>query len=161
MNKKRCCSCNQDKELSEFNKNRSRSDGLQPQCKTCARETNKKSYAKNTEAHRERNRNYHSNNREKLNKKKRKYVVKYKYGLTPEQELEILKLQENKCANPRCRKELTNTKHTHIDHCHSTGKVRGILCRECNLALGFVFDNPELLQGLIEYLNRNNPEILV
>jgi hypothetical protein len=40
-----------------------------------------------------------------------------------------------------------------IDHDHSTGKVRGILCKQCNIALGGVRDDPRVLQALIEYLN--------
>lgn len=39
-----------------------------------------------------------------------------------------------------------------IDHCHLTGKVRDLLCRNCNLALGYVNDNPEILIKMVEYL---------
>ncbi|KKM72361.1 hypothetical protein LCGC14_1421320, partial [marine sediment metagenome] len=40
-----------------------------------------------------------------------------------------------------------------VDHCHKTGIVRGLLCKSCNLTLGFVKDDVDLLQGLINYLN--------
>lgn len=43
-----------------------------------------------------------------------------------------------------------------LDHCHKTNKFRGWICRRCNFALGMVKDNTEILQGLIEYLNKNN-----
>jgi len=39
-----------------------------------------------------------------------------------------------------------------IDHCHSTGKVRGILCRTCNLGLGYFSDDISKLEGAIKYL---------
>lgn len=39
-----------------------------------------------------------------------------------------------------------------LDHCHKTGKVRGVLCRACNLALGYVDDDPARLRALIDYL---------
>lgn len=44
----------------------------------------------------------------------------------------------------------------HIDHCHSTGKVRGMLCARCNLTLGRVFDSPSLLRALAAYLERSH-----
>lgn len=40
----------------------------------------------------------------------------------------------------------------HLDHCHASGKVRGVLCRSCNLALGYTNDNPITLEKLIAYL---------
>lgn len=39
-----------------------------------------------------------------------------------------------------------------VDHCHRTGKIRGLLCNRCNRVLGMVDDNTNILQGLIEYL---------
>lgn len=44
-----------------------------------------------------------------------------------------------------------------IDHCHATGKVRGLLCNYCNLALGLFKDNTTTLSKAIEYINLNNP----
>lgn len=40
-----------------------------------------------------------------------------------------------------------------VDHCHSTGKVRGLLCSDCNTALGLMKDNPKLLNEAIKYLS--------
>jgi hypothetical protein len=39
-----------------------------------------------------------------------------------------------------------------VDHCHKTNKVRGLLCFHCNTALGHVFDNPLVLNRMINYL---------
>jgi hypothetical protein len=41
-----------------------------------------------------------------------------------------------------------------LDHCHKTGKLRSLLCRQCNLAAGFVGDDPEIAERLADYLRR-------
>ena len=58
-----------------------------------------------------------------------------------------------------CSKEPTGKRHEsvlHIDHDHSTGRVRGALCGNCNKALGLVSDNVEVLERMIDYLRRSN-----
>jgi nitrate/TMAO reductase-like tetraheme cytochrome c subunit len=42
-----------------------------------------------------------------------------------------------------------------VDHCHTTGKVRGILCRSCNIGLGHFMTDPALLRAAADYLERN------
>lgn len=44
----------------------------------------------------------------------------------------------------------------HLDHCHSTGEFRGVLCRECNLGIGMFEDDLDKLHGAIEYLLKTN-----
>ena len=55
-------------------------------------------------------------------------------------------LQNNNCAI--CGEEVK----LHVDHCHKTGKIRGLLCRNCNTSLGKFKDSPEILQNAITYL---------
>lgn len=43
----------------------------------------------------------------------------------------------------------------HVDHCHETGKIRGLLCNDCNIALGKFNDSVEKLQRAIYYLRNN------
>ncbi len=45
-----------------------------------------------------------------------------------------------------------------MDHCHTTGRVRGLLCKRCNVALGLVDDKVNKLRGLISYLEKMLPE---
>lgn len=69
--------------------------------------------------------------------------------------------QEGKCAG--CGKEFAHPKRKEmkmgykpeVDHCHKSGKVRGLLCRRCNDLLGKVQDNQDVMRNLVEYLKRN------
>jgi hypothetical protein len=82
-----------------------------------------------------------------------------KFGITVEQRNAILKNQGNVCAG--CGSDTPNWKGDwHVDHCHSTGFIRGILCHNCNTALGRVKDDPEVLRSLARYLESNGkPQI--
>lgn len=85
----------------------------------------------------------------------RKYQVKVLYGLSPEQVDELYVRQQGACAIcGQSEKNLIRGRilRLAIDHCHSTGAVRGLLCHQCNTGLGNFRDNPALLQRAIEYL---------
>lgn len=71
---------------------------------------------------------------------------KYKYGLSEDDFQELLAAQDGKCAGCGTTEKLC------VDHDHETRKVRGLLCRKCNATLGFVNDDPKVLQNLIRYL---------
>jgi hypothetical protein len=71
-----------------------------------------------------------------------------KLGITREIYFELLEAQDWACAI--CRK-IPKTK-LDTDHCHKTGKYRGMLCKGCNTALGKFKDNPALLERAIVYL---------
>lgn len=71
---------------------------------------------------------------------------KAKYGLTDDEFKAMLEKQGGLC------KICVTSKATDVDHCHATGRVRGLLCRACNNALGLLKENTETLQSAIEYL---------
>lgn len=73
------------------------------------------------------------------------------YGLTTQQHKAILERQEHQC--PVCLKLLAQSTTPSIDHSHATGAVRGVLCRQCNAALGLLEENTDNLQRAIEYLS--------
>jgi hypothetical protein len=60
--------------------------------------------------------------------------------------------KDRKCAV--CRAADPGKRGWQIDHCHATGRVRGLLCIHCNLALGHLKDRVDLFQAAIAYLNR-------
>ncbi len=76
-----------------------------------------------------------------------------KYGLTDTELNSIQKPQGGRCVI--CGKPLNNK--SHVDHSHSTGRVRGILCSKCNLGLGLFGDDSRVLRRALEYLERTEP----
>jgi hypothetical protein len=78
------------------------------------------------------------------------YDRKRHYGIGPVEYAEMLVKQNGVCAI--CEGVNPNGRELSLDHDHSTGKARGILCNRCNLALGKVKDNTKLLKAMIRYL---------
>lgn len=77
--------------------------------------------------------------------------LKRNYGITLESYNEMLAGQDHSCAC--CGKHANDEYHRlAVDHCHTTGLVRGLLCSNCNRALGFAQDDVSILQNLIHYL---------
>ena len=112
----------------------------------------------------ERKRKYNKNNREKVRAalqrwrianpekvklKLRKERLK-RYGLTLESYENLERLQEKKCAI--CRGPQNVGLNLDVDHCHVTGRVRGLLCRRCNSIIGLAEDQDRLLEAAIRYL---------
>lgn len=79
-----------------------------------------------------------------------------KYGLTRQQWTDLFLSQSSSCAV--CRATEPGSNHWHTDHCHSTGKVRGILCQHCNIMLGQAKDSAKTLAAAIEYLIKHATE---
>ena len=121
---KQCQKCGINKPLTEYGNKTDRPDGLHSYCKICVNE------------------DYDFT-------KYKKYKLNKQYGITPEQYTTMLANQESKCAV--CGNTMTNP---HIDHCHTTGKVRGLLCINCNQGLGKFKDDIDKLQHAIDYLNK-------
>lgn len=73
----------------------------------------------------------------------------YKYGINPEQYQELVNKSSGKCD--LCGKKVAN-KRLQIDHDHSTGEIRGLLCIDCNTSLGKLGDNIKGIYSALEYL---------
>ena len=82
----------------------------------------------------------------------RKYKLA-KHGASTERYAQLLVGQCNACAI--CKGPFLD-KTPHIDHCHATGQLRGLLCRQCNLVLGFSKDAEATLFAAVDYLRRAN-----
>lgn len=128
-----CTKCKLEKDVTAFGWNKQRN---KPNywCKSCRVTYN----SENDKKHQER-----------IKKTRVKVKLKYNYGLSLEEVQNQLKHQNNRCAI--CNKEITmETKH--VDHCHTTDKIRGLLCSKCNKGLGLFYDNVESLKNAIKYL---------
>jgi hypothetical protein len=78
------------------------------------------------------------------------------YGITVDEVKAMFPEGKTFCMNPGCQKEVAETAPTRdqqgvIDHCHNTGYVRGVLCTQCNVALGLLGESPERILGLFVY----------
>ena len=91
--------------------------------------------------------------------------LKRKYGLTETQFAYLLGSQQGLCAV--CKQEekiLSNQgkpRNLSVDHCHATGKIRGLLCYRCNHALGLCEDKPNLLRELATYLEQADTGFII
>lgn len=96
------------------------------------------------------NKRWRQNNKTKFRESIRRWNLKKKFGITPEEYEVLLALQNHVCA--LCfRPERTLAKRLAVDHCHATGKVRGLLCGPCNVTLGY-FENPQWSERARAYL---------
>lgn len=77
--------------------------------------------------------------------------IKRKYGLSKGGYDDLYRKQKGLCAI--CLKQFKGTKQTHVDHCHKTNKVRGLLCSKCNPAIGLFGDDVLTLSRAIDYIN--------
>lgn len=82
---------------------------------------------------------------------RRRANVKTRYGITQSDYETMLKNQNNSCAI--CKTTVPGYDNFCIDHCHKTGRVRGLLCRRCNLAIGHLNDDPLLCIEASKYLS--------
>lgn len=80
--------------------------------------------------------------------------LKRLYGITIEQRDALFEAQGRVCAI--CGTDEPSGVNWHVDHCHSSKAVRGILCHRCNLMLGNARDNPDTLLKAVTYLGKQN-----
>lgn len=137
-----CIRCDTWKPLDEFNNDKNSSIKKSSYCKPCCSQLTKKIYHQHTVEQRE---NFRSNSR--------KARLKREYGITVERYQELLKEQNFMCVI--CTTPLREgDPNTHIDHCHKSGVIRGILCTNCNRGLGHLKDSMEILEKAIRYLEK-------
>ena len=83
--------------------------------------------------------------------------IRKAYGVHKKFVLDTIKSQGGKCAI--CGNPFPEFRRPDVDHCHATGRFRGVLCGRCNMAIGLFDEDPERLARAIEYLIRPLPEV--
>lgn len=143
---KTCTVCKEEKEDSEFYKS---GKGLHHECKQCMKSRVRQVVDK--EKRLEASRRWRENNKERSVESSRKVRYKKMYGLSIEDYDKMVDEQGGCCKI--CKTHSLDLKERlHVDHNHITGKIRGLLCRKCNLLLGHSEDDPEILLNAALYL---------
>ncbi len=120
--------------------------------KECIAISQKKWYEENKERLLKGCKEYRGSNEEALRDKD----LKRFYGISSSDYEEMLVKQGGVCL--LCNEECTSGKRLAVDHCHVTGKVRGLLCGKCNRGLGMFNDNIAVLLKAAEYLKLHKGE---
>ncbi|WP_434976453.1 endonuclease VII domain-containing protein [Streptomyces puniciscabiei] len=180
-NAKACRKCGRDLPLAAFARDRNRRDGLQVHCRECVAEYSAAYYRRRRESmgktvrakvdvpeghklcracgqvkpHSEWHRKHSapdglaSRCKECRAVQLRQDHLKRKYGLTEAERDAMIAAQRGLCAIFLAAPPM------HVDHCHKTGRVRGVLCFNCNSGLGLLRDDPEVVRRAAAYLEGN------
>lgn len=164
---KKCNRCGEVLATSFFYRHKLTSDGYLGQCKACVAARNKAYYESTKEDQRVYAREYHSRNREACREKMRaryasnkdryreKWIEKkYGKGALAFYNAEIAK--DDKCRICGISESDAPGGRLAIDHCHATGRLRGLLCSKCNTGIGLLGDNRAILQAAITYLEAHS-----
>jgi hypothetical protein len=128
-----CSKCGQDKPTDLFSINRRDSRGFSYNCKACESAKHKEYYKATRD-------------------KRLEYRRKYLYGVDEEVYQVLLEQSGGVCEI--CKEECVSGRALAVDHCHNSQEVRGLLCTNCNTALGSFKDDIDLMKKAIEYLER-------
>ena len=134
MQQKLCTACQQSKPLEDFNKNKDGKFGKHSICRQCTLERNRFRYVNGDS-----------------------YAVRLKklYGLSVKEYEELYAEAQGKCQSCGIKEEEL-TRRLAVDHCHTSGKVRGLLCGKCNTALGQLNDSLDTISALYSYLKERS-----
>ena len=132
---KTCSKCQENKPLTDFYDQKKNDKSYKTaRCKSCTSKNNS---------------DYQKDNPDKV----RARHWKREYGLSPIEHNQMLEKQSGVCGI--CSKMFDAL---NVDHCHKTGKIRGLLCPKCNKALGLLGDNIDSLHKAISYLSIPNDD---
>jgi len=158
---KKCTKCNTKKSVTEFPRRKDRENRRQNICRECQNAKQRDWRSKNREKHHKWNKEWYYGNVERAREYSRKYYLVHRekiaatkrkrhYGITEDDFKLLIEKQNYSCKI--CGKSFGATNKLCVDHCHTTGEIRGILCRSCNTGIGSLKDDISILKKAIEYL---------
>lgn len=156
-----CSQCNINKDYKNYHlRVYEKNIQLRSECKDCSLKYARKSFAKLTPEQKEKRRETLRNWKNKNPTRYKENAIFKRYKINFDDLNNLLVAQDYRCFICKIsQKELG--KYLSIDHCHTTGKVRGLLCNSCNNGLGRFKDNITYLKNAIKYLengpNSNHP----
>lgn len=146
MDEKICIKCQRSYPLTEFYKESRVKAGVTARCKSCNKADSRAYYySKRTEVLKRINDSY-------CPIKERGKKLKRMYGLSSEEYETMLANQNHSCLICHSTDPHHSSGRFVVDHCHTTNKVRGLLCNRCNVGLGNFKDNVASLRSAIDYL---------
>lgn len=140
-----------EKQPEQMSKDARRQQGLSSWCKDCRKQSSRGWSKANPEKVKETKRN--ARKKEGYQSLSRCYILNHRYGITLDGYDTLLEEQDGCCAVCNV-KQSDKSYHFHVDHCHTTGVVRGLLCSPCNVFLGVIKDDTDALKRAINYLER-------
>lgn len=166
---KTCRNCKILKPLDNFNNNPKNAGGKMTLCRECGKAYSKLYHSKNKEKdikYRQLHKDRIKLSRETWYYKKggnlkcRERILKNRFNITRNEYNRLLEQQNHKCAickNSEICKDRRNNKlrELAVDHCHTTGKIRGLLCYNCNRGIGHLQDSLSILREALDYLSNN------
>lgn len=157
VKEKKCPQCNLVLDAGMFSPDKSKISGLRSWCKPCSHRV----WKEKRDPVKERARLKAYAAKEESKQKMRDYHLKRNYGISLDDYNKLHEQQGGVCAicgNPETVKHFVSGRShpLHLDHDHTTGKVRGLLCTLCNTGLGKFKDDKELLKKALEYLNERS-----
>lgn len=141
-----CTKCKEVKSEYEFHTRKDTKLGRRSHCKACVNSRNLSRYHQFAEV------------KESHNKASRKHLLRVKYGMTPEVYEVMLKKQNGVCYICHMPEPHAKTSFLCVDHDHRTGRVRKLLCSNCNIAIGRVREDTYILSKMIKYLEEHEED---
>ncbi len=149
------CESDNPQPLSNFTKNKLNKDGLQYHCRSCRSRVYGEYHHRDPDKTSTRGKRNYWRHKEKILVRDRAYKLKKKYGLTVEQYDKMLSKQKGRCGICSIHAKKLSRRLC-VDHDHKTGKVRELLCVNCNSVIGKAGDDPKILKRAVVYLGRHS-----
>jgi Recombination endonuclease VII len=147
---KRCPKCQIEKPFAEYPKNKRSLHGINTYCLICSAEgvRARRATEEGQASHRAASKRW----REANNERNKDNNARWRYGVAHGTYDEMLTAQGGKCAICKTTNPGVRLARFHIDHCHTTKEIRGLLCEHCNRGIGHFKDDPVILHRVINYL---------